>query len=316
MKIVVTGAGGFLGRGLAPRLMAGAMEFERLTLWDSRLPEGQGADDERVRRLEADLRDPAARDAAFEGGVDLLFHLASIPSGRSEDDPALSEAVNLQATLALFEAAAGQSRPPKVVFASSIAALGRLGPAPVDDDTPPRPALTYGAHKLMGEIALADLTRQGLIDGVGLRPAGILARPPAPTGQRSAFLSGVFHALKAGRPFAAPVGQGATSWLISRTACVEAFLHAASLAQGAPPPWRCVTLPALRLSFGELAAAIGKAVGRDADELVSFEPDEAIEANFGRYPELATPIADALGFKADVSAAALVAAALADLEEG
>ncbi len=186
----------------------------------------------------------------------------------------------------------------------------------MDDDTPPRPALTYGAHKLMTEIALADLTRRGLVDGVGLRPAGILARPPAPTGQRSAFLSEVFHALKAGRPFAAPVGKGATSWLISRTACVEAFVHAAGLAQDAPPPWRCFTLPALRLSFGELAAAIGKAVGRDADELITFEPDEAIEANFGRYPELRTPVADALGFKADASAEALVAAALGDLEEG
>jgi nucleoside-diphosphate-sugar epimerase len=315
MRIVVTGAGGFLGRGLAPRLLAGALEFERFVLWDTRLPVGQGAGDGRVRRLEADLRDPAALKTAFEGGVDLLFHLASIPSGKSEDDPALSEAVNLEATLDLFTAAAAQGRVPKVVFASSIAALGRLGPDPVDDDTPPRPALTYGAHKLMGEIALADLTRRGLIDGVGLRPAGILARPPAPTGQRSAFLSEVFHALKAGRPFAAPVGQGATTWFISRPACVEAFVHAARLAPDAPPPWRSFTLPALRLSFGDLAAAIGKAVGRDARALVSFEPDEAIEANFGRYPPLATPVADALGFRADGSAEALVQAALADLED-
>ncbi|MEI9964114.1 MAG: NAD-dependent epimerase/dehydratase family protein [Caulobacteraceae bacterium] len=311
MKILVTGAGGFLGRGLVARLLGGALAFERLTLWDSHLPAWSG---DGVRLLTGDLRDPAARDAAFEGGADLIFHLASVPSGRSEEQPALSRAVNLDAMLALLDAAAAEKRPPRVVFASSIAALGRLGPAPVDDDTPPRPALTYGAHKLMGEVALADMSRRGLLDGVSLRPAGILARPPTPTGQRSAFLSEVFHALKAGRPFAAPVGEDATSWLISRAACVEAFLAAAAIPANAMPPWRSFTLPALRVRFGDLAAAAGAALGRDAAALVRFEPDEAVEANFGRYPPLTTRVADELGLRSDGSLEAMIASVLGDLE--
>ena len=314
-RILVTGAGGFLGRRLVARLVAEALPFDALTLWDARLAPGQ-AELPGVRVIEADLRNVRARQAAFEGAPDLIFHLASIPSGRSEDAPRLSHEVNLTATLDLIEAASAPKRPPRMVFASSIAALGRLGPGPVDDDTQPRPALTYGAHKLMGETALADASRRGLIDGVGLRPAGILARPPAPTGQRSAFLSEVFHALKAGQPFTAPVSEDGTSWLISRPACVEAFLHAATIPSGDLPAWPNLTMPALPVRFGDLVAAIGKALGRDAASLVRYEPDALIQANFASYPPLSTPLADGLGLKADASVEALVEAALADLEEG
>ena len=64
----------------------------------------------------------------------------------------------------------------------------------------PRPAMTYGAQKLVGEVLVDDFSRRGWIDGHSLRLPGVLGRPPARTGQLSAFLSDIIRELAAGRP--------------------------------------------------------------------------------------------------------------------
>jgi hypothetical protein len=74
-----------------------------------------------------------------------------------------------------------------------------------------------------------------------------------------------------------------------------------------------VTLPALRLTMGELAAEIARQCGVSAD-LVRYEPDAALEAAFAAQPPLATPAADHAGFAHDGDAASLVASALSTLE--
>jgi nucleoside-diphosphate-sugar epimerase len=87
------------------------------------------------------------------------------------------------------------------VFASSVAVYGALGPDHVHESQPPRPALSYGAHKLMAEIELADLSRRGTLDAVSLRLPGIVARPPSESGHGSAFMSLVMHKVAAGQPY-------------------------------------------------------------------------------------------------------------------
>jgi nucleoside-diphosphate-sugar epimerase len=71
--------------------------------------------------------------------------------------------------------------------------------ATVTDDTLPRPAMTYGAQKLAAEVLVDDFSRRGWVDGRSLRLPGVLARPPARTGQLSAFLSDIIRELAAGR---------------------------------------------------------------------------------------------------------------------
>ena len=78
------------------------------------------------------------------------------------------------------------------------------------------PKMYYGAHKLMMEAWLATMTRRGAVHGLSLRLPGIVARPRAPSGMRSAFLSDLFHALRAAIADEMPVSAGATSWLLSR----------------------------------------------------------------------------------------------------
>ena len=61
--------------------------------------------------------------------------------------------------------------------------------ARVGSRTLPCPAVTYGAHKRMVEIALADHTRRGEMSGISVRLPGIVARPGSATGFGAAFMS-------------------------------------------------------------------------------------------------------------------------------
>ena len=130
--------------------------------------------------------------------------------------------------------------------------LGSPLTAPVNDTTPLRPQLTYGAQKLLGEILLGDFSRRGWMDGRAIRLPGIVARPPQRTGQLSAFMSDIIRELAAGRSYACPVAADSTTWLMSVQCIVDNLLHAAMLPVAACNDTRVWTLPALHTSMAAL----------------------------------------------------------------
>ena len=282
-RILVTGADGFVGRAVARALPA-----ERLRLVDRRPPDVAGAE-----CLAADLTDKAILPALLDG-IGAVIHLAAIPGGASEADPAASRAINLDASLNLIEAASGRAR---FVYASSIAVFGAPLPDKVDDATPLTPAMTYGAHKAMVETALADATRRGDIEGIALRLPGVVARPSTSSGLKSAFLSDLFWAIRDGRPLTLPVGPEATVWIMSAARTAANLVHALDVPSGP-----ALTLPALRTTIADLVEAV--AGGRRP--AVSYDRDPVLEAQFGNYPPLATPRGDSLGFRHDGDLATLV----------
>lgn len=306
MTILVTGAGGFVGRQIVTRLLA---RGEAVVAMDT-VPHGIPAG---ARVVAGDLGDRALRAEALAGGIDAVIHLATVPGGAAEADPAASRRINIDAMYDLLLECAAPGNRPRFVYASSIAVFGDPLPAHVDDATPLSPKLIYGAHKAMMEHAVALFSNRGAIDGVSLRLPGILARPKGPSGMKSAFMSDLFHALRAGEGFVCPVSAGATIWAESVARCADNFLHALALDTALLPPTRAVTLPALRAAMGDLAAAVAAQCGVEA-ALVRYEPDAALEAAFGTQPPLATPAAQAAGFADDGTLASLVASALATLE--
>ncbi|GAB3114338.1 NAD-dependent epimerase/dehydratase family protein [Aestuariicella hydrocarbonica] len=314
MKVVITGAGGFVGCALAQRLMAD--DTLQLVLVDTQLSQFEGLSDEKlsagVRLVKGQLQDPAVRHEALKDGADVLFHLAAVPGGAAEANPELSKQVNLDATLALFEEAAEVGNKPRVVFTSTIAVLGAPLPEVVTDDCRIQPAMIYGTHKAMVELALADMSRRSVVDSVAVRLPGIVARPLAPSGLKSAFMSNLFHALKAGDGFISPVSSKATLWLMSVNQCVTNLMHAAQLDSGLMPASRVVTLPALRCTMGELSQAAAAQL-KVSPGLVSYEPDADLEEHFGSHPALQTPAAERAGFAHDGSVAQLVCEAVAGL---
>jgi hypothetical protein len=62
--------------------------------------------------------------------------------------------------------------------------------------------------------------------------------------------------------------------------------------------------------MAELVQAVADVYGHDALERVSYVSNPALEANFGRYPPLSTPAAEAAGFRHDGDLLTLVRRAL------
>lgn len=305
MIVVVTGAGGFVGRELVGKLLRAGHRVVATDTGPHGIPQG-------TRVVAGDLADPAVRRDMLLDGCEALIHLATVPGGAAEADPVASRRINIDAMYDLLLEAGAAGGRPRVVFASSIAVLGDPLPARVDDSTPLSPRMIYGGHKAMMEHAVAMLSNRGLIDGVTIRLPGILARPKGPSGMKSAFMSDLFHALKAGERFACPVSRGATIWAQSVGCCADNFLHALTLDSALMPSTRAVTLPALRIAMGDLAAEIARQCGVPVS-LVDYAPDAALEAGFGAQPPLATPAAEAAGFAHDGSLARLVSSALATI---
>ncbi|MCJ0765563.1 NAD-dependent epimerase/dehydratase family protein [Variovorax terrae] len=326
MKVLVTGAAGFVGAALAARIAAdpqalGPGPVQELALADLGFPgpatSGPGA--ARVRQARGDIADPAYLDALIAEDFDLVFHLASVPGGQAERDSALGTAANLHAATRLLLGLAAQTpqrqqarrAPPVLVFTSTVAVYGAALPAQVDEATLLRPATSYGAHKLMTEILLSDLSRRGTLDGRAVRLPGIVARPAQAGGHVSAFMSNIFHALAAGQPFDCPVSAEATCWWMSRQRCVDNLLQLARMSAppaGAPRVW---AMPVLRHSMAELVDALARRFGDDRRALVRWRPEPAVEAQFGRQPPLVSDAARALGLADDGDIDALVERALA-----
>jgi D-erythronate 2-dehydrogenase len=105
MRVLVVGGEGFIGQALVARLRRGAgiggAAASLITVLDQRIP--SRAADPKLRYVEGDIGEPAVLARAIEGGVDCVFHLASIPGGASEQNFELGLRVNLHASLNLLE---------------------------------------------------------------------------------------------------------------------------------------------------------------------------------------------------------------------
>jgi nucleoside-diphosphate-sugar epimerase len=311
LRVLVTGAGGFIGRVLVARLLGAGLNgrrVDRVVAADMAL---DGLPDEsRVQAVRGSIADAGVLEQALAEPVEAVFHLASVPGGAAEKAPDLARRVNLDATVRLLELLRAQAEATgtvaRLVFASTVAVYGEALPAAVDEDTRCAPALSYGAHKLAAEILIADAARRGWVEACSLRLPGVVARPGDGAGLISAFMSQVFRKLAAGEPIVLPVSADGTAWWISVATCVDNLVHAAGIDTGALGPARVAQMPALHLAMHEVVDALVRAHGEDRRALVRYKAQERVQRLFASYPPLLTPRAEALGFRHDGGADALV----------
>jgi nucleoside-diphosphate-sugar epimerase len=270
----------------------------------------------RVEQVVADLADRAAVLKLCSHPFDLVFHLASVPGAAAERSADAGRAVNRDGALLLIDAVARQSegmRPPRFVFASSIAVYGAQLGGPITEDAPARPDMSYGAHKLMVEIELADRTRRGELLGCSLRLPGIVARPLAESGHGSSFMSRIFHAVVRGEAYTCPASPAARCWWMSRSRVVGNLIHASRL----EPDLLCARSvwqpPVLVATIGDVVEELAVRYGRDAVKAISYEPDPIIEQLFGSMPALSAEPAERAGFGRDGTIAEFVEAVVSQI---
>ncbi|WP_205910204.1 NAD-dependent epimerase/dehydratase family protein [Rhizobium sp. FKY42] len=293
----MTGANGFLGRGLADVVCKRFGTAERIVLTDLTSPMiGVGP----VEMIPGDLGDPVFLHELAEPGFDIVFHLASLPGSLAEREQALGHRVNLLGPLMLAEKLAARRSDTRLVFASSIAVYGDLGQKTVTPDTPCHPQLTYGAHKLMTEIMLADMARRNVLSTISLRFPGIVARPLADNGHGSAFMSQLLHKIRTNEPFECPVPADSVCWWMSRSAAVENLIHAATL----PSSGATVQPPVLHATIAEVAEAAMRVTGNRP--AIHYGDDGRLRRIFGSMPPLDANLAISMGFRADADLETLV----------
>lgn len=312
MRILVTGGGGFLGRRLIDRLLAdglGGRPVAAVTAFDA-VPPAPFADP-RVTGATADLCDGAALAGALGDGADVVFHLAAVVSGAAEADLALGMRVNVDGTRTLLDVLAASGRRPRLVFASSVAAFGRVGADGfVDDATTPKPASSYGAEKVIGEYLVADRTRRGDVDGRSVRLPTVVVRPGKPNAAASSFASSILREPLAGERAVLPVAESLRLWISSPDTVVGNLVHAAALPPGAFEGDATLNLPGITVTVAEMIAALGRAGGDTS--LVERTPDARIQTIVATWPAgIRTDRANALGFRPDGDIDGIVAEHLA-----
>ena len=253
-----------------------------------------------------DLTAAGAPERLIAARPDVVFLLAAIVSGEAERDFEKGYRVNLDATRRMFEAirhergASGGAYFPRVIFASSIAVFGAPFPEAIGDDFHTTPLTSYGAQKAIGELLLADYSRRGIFDGIGLRLPTICVRPGPPNAAASGFFSGIIREPLSGREAILPVPDTVRHWHASPRTAVNFFLHAATLDLSRLGARRNLTLPGVSATVGEQIEALRRAAGAKAVGLIRRQPDETIARMVAGWPSrFETVRAAALGFGAE-----------------
>ncbi|HVX81442.1 MAG TPA: D-erythronate dehydrogenase [Devosiaceae bacterium] len=308
MHILVIGAAGMIGRKLTAALIKSGRlrgkDISKLTLADVVEPQATGFADE--TRVAIDISAPDSARALVRGRPDVIFHLAAIVSGEAEADFDKGYRINLDGMRFLLEAIRqeGLKQPyvPRLVFTSSIAVFGAPFPDAIGDEFFSTPLTSYGTQKAIDELLLADYSRKGFVDGIGIRLPTIVIRPGKPNLAASGFFSNILREPLSGKEAVLPVSKDVRHWFASPRAAVGYLVHAAELDTQKLGWRRSLSVPGLSATVGEEIEALRRVAGDKAVALIREVPDPTIirivdgwARNFDARRALS------LGFKGDAS---------------
>src|SRR6266705_1341484 len=282
MHILILGAAGMVGRKLIDRLARdGGLDgrpIERLTLSDVVSPAKPAGFSGKIETVASDLSAPGEAEKTVAARPDVIFHLAAIVSGEAELDFEKGYRINLDGTRMLFDAIrlAGGGYKPRVVFTSSIAVFGAPFPEAIGDEFFHTPLLSYGTQKAIGELLLADYSRRGFMDGIGIRLPTICIRPGLPNKAASGFFSNILREPLAGKEAVLPVSEDGRHWHATPRSAVGFLLHAATMDSAAAGERRNLTMPGLSATVGEEIAALKRVAGDKVAGRIKREPDPFI----------------------------------------
>ena len=308
MRILITGAGGFIGTALTRALLrcaklkdarGVAQPIDRLLLVDTHLPD---IDDSRIERIAGDIADAKILQRVADWKPDSIFHLAAILTAAAEREPAKALTVNVSALARLIELIGSTVNPPKLIYPSSIAVFGGALPDIVDDDLVQRPQTAYGTHKSIVELMLADATRRGEIDGRALRLPIVLVHPGPPTSSVSDLIAGIVRDAVAGRDVIVPLPEDARIPIVSVETVAANLVSLHDIAAKKLGSVIAINQPALTVSMADIVASLRRAGNGSHPLKVEFKPDAALATIVNSWPKgFVSRRADSLGISRDES---------------
>jgi len=159
MKVIITGATGFIGRSLVEELLENNYEVKVLVRTKGKVPQWEG----RVQEVQGDILDYDSLEKAFKG-LDGVFHLAGVISTLKKDEKFMYD-INFVGSKNVFEAAL-KNNITNFLFLASIFALGT--------GTKDKPAneeidynlgnldIAYFKAKRLGELESYEYLKRGL----------------------------------------------------------------------------------------------------------------------------------------------------------
>jgi nucleoside-diphosphate-sugar epimerase len=293
LHILILGAAGMVGRKLTERLLRdghlGERAITRMTLQDVVAP---------AKPLDATIPISIVT-SDFAHRPEVIFHLAAIVSGEAEADFDKGYRINLDGTRHLIDAIrlTGDGYRPRLVFTSSIAVFGAPFPDKIGDEFFHTPLTSYGTQKSICELLVADYTRRGFLDGVGIRLPTICVRPGKPNKAASGFFSNIMREPLAGVDAVLPVSEDVRHWHASPRSAVGFLIHAATMDTQAIGPRRNLSMPGLSVTVGEQIAALERVAGKNVTARIRHVPDPVIMGIVSGWPrDFVTDRALELGF--------------------
>jgi UDP-glucose 4-epimerase len=244
MRILVTGAAGFVGYAVASLLAEHGHTVTGLTRSPtSALPPG-------AHRQVGDIREPSTLPS---GELDAVCHLAGLVQVReSRIDPLRYWQTNVGGMLSLLGwlPKVGADR---LIIASTCAVYGEPDRQPIDESAPEKPSSPYGSSKLAADRAAADLAANGSIGAISLRTFNITGATPSRPDHDETRLIPKLLAVQQGRaPEITINGDGATvrdclhvrdmanAFAAALDACKPGAWHAYNVGSGHPTTIRAV----------------------------------------------------------------------------
>jgi len=308
MRVLITGARGFIGRHLTRALLQQPGEAQIVAL-DVSPPAGPPSS--RVTDVTGDATDASVLRALFARPFDRVFALGATLTQQAEADFERGLQVNVMGMLQLIDACRQQPRAPQLLFSSSIAAFGGALPDTVDDDVARTPLTSYGTHKAVVELLLNDASRKGFVDGRALRLPIVLTRPGPPVASVSDRVASLVREPLRGVDTVCPLAPETRMVVSSVQAVARALLCLADAPVDAVGAFRTMNLPSLSVRVGELIDAVAavpqRRGGPAALGRTHWQPDAALQAIVEQWPQrFDSAPARALGLSGSVSLDALI----------
>ena len=215
MKALVTGAAGFIGRYLVPKLLNEGFEVVVFDL--DKDPNSLNGVADHITYIQGDMCSTSDlyRTMSTQNITD-IFHLGSILAGPCEEDPLKGFQVNFQSTQILLDAAVALQIN-RFIMLSSISVFGHDVPEPVVDNSPKNPETIYGQTKLASEHLLSWYFRKHGLDTRGLRLTWVFG-PGRSTGITALYSSLILDSIAFGKAITVPNPDERGDWLYVKDA--------------------------------------------------------------------------------------------------